>query len=53
MHETSRRQRGFRIALTLVVALTLSATMAVAGGFQDLTPGSSQALVMEPTTKRP
>jgi len=46
MHETSRRQRGFRIA-ALVVALALSATMAVAGGFQDLNPGSSQALVME------
>lgn len=47
MHETSKKQRSFRIAMTLIVALTLSATMAVAGGFQDLNPGSSQALVME------
>ncbi len=43
MHKTS----GFRIAMMLIVALTLSVTLAVASGFQDLNPGSSQALVME------
>jgi Flp pilus assembly secretin CpaC len=31
----------------LLVVLALSATMAVAGGFQDLRPGSDQALVLE------
>ncbi len=46
MHETSKKQRSFRTT-ALIVALILSATMTVAAGFQNTSPGSSQALVLE------
>jgi len=44
MHETSRH---VRTAALVIVALTLSATLATAAGFQDLRPGSDQTLVLE------